>query len=118
MQFDEALGPGAGTIFGAGEDSDFVLTLMQHGVRGRFYGRMHIGHPKRPYADAANADRAIRYGGGFGYVLRKHGLLQLGIGLVAYDVLRATVYAMAGRRDRAANLWAHGRGIVRAYLRQ
>ena len=35
--FDESLGPGAGTEFGAAEDTDFLLTLMSYGIRGRFY---------------------------------------------------------------------------------
>src|ERR1039457_3572379 len=45
LKFDESLGPGSGTRFGAGEDTDFLLTLMSHGIRGRFYPALHVGHP-------------------------------------------------------------------------
>lgn len=112
LRFDETIGPGAGTPFGAGEDTDFLLTLMSFGARGRFYSGKYIGHPFKPYADE---DRARRYGGGFGRVLGKHSLPFLYYGLVAFDFARAGVRLLLGDRQRASNLWAHGRGMMQAY---
>jgi len=117
LVFDEQIGPGAGTQAGCGEDTDFVMTLLGHGLRGRFSSTWHIGHPCRDggFKDEA---RARRYGGGFGHVLAKHSCHFLFAGFVAFDFSRAIVHGVIGQRARATQLWAHGRGIVEAYLEQ
>lgn len=112
--FDESLGPGAGTEFGAAEDTDFLLTLMSYGIRGRFYSVLHVGHPCRN--GFVDAQRAERYGGGFGRVLAKHSLPLLCLGFVAFDFTRAALRMLLGDRSRAAQLSAHGQGIIRAYF--
>jgi len=113
MQFDETLGPGAGTNYGAGEDTDLLLTLMSRGIRGRFNSTMYVGHPSKVYADM---QRAERYGGGWGRVLAKHSLVHLFPGFVTLDIVRAALYMFLGEYDRASRLYAHGRGITRAYF--
>jgi glycosyltransferase involved in cell wall biosynthesis len=113
LLFDEAIGPGAGTPFGAGEDTDFLLTLMSYGIRGRFYSARYIGHPYKPYADT---DRARKYGGGFGRVLAKHSLPVLWLALVTFDFTRAAIRLPLGDRKRASTLWAHGWGMIQAYF--
>ena len=113
LLFDESLGPGAGTMFGAGEDTDFLLNLMSYGIRGGFYSVLHVGHPCRD--GFADVQRAEKYGGGFGRVLAKHSLRLLFLGFVIFDFTRAAFYALLANRRRASQLWAHGRGIVRAY---
>ncbi len=114
LRFDESLGPGAGTIFGAGEDADFLLTLMSYGIRGRFYSILHIGHPCRN--GFVDAQRAERYGGGFGRVLTKHSLPFLFLGFVTFDFTRAALRMLLGDHSRASQLWAHGQGMIRAYF--
>ena len=113
LQFDESLGPGAGTTFGAGEDTDFLLTLMSNGIRGRFYSVMHIGHPVTGYIDV---QRAERYGGGWGRVLAKHSLPLLCFGFVSFDLARAALHMLSGNRSRTLQLWAHAQGIIQAYF--
>lgn len=114
LHFDESLGPGAGTIFGCGEDTDFLLTLMSHGIRGRFYSALYVGHPYKPgFVDVL---RARRYGGGFGRVLVKHSLPFLFFGLVSFDFTRAALRIMLGDRSRASRFWAHGLGMIKAYF--
>ena len=112
FEFDELIGPGAGTPFGAGEDTDFVLTLLDHGVRGRFCSVPCLGHPFKPYT---SAERARSYGGGFGRVLAKHSLPFLCLALVTFDFLRAAIHLLLGNRPRAQHLWAHGQAMARAY---
>jgi glycosyltransferase involved in cell wall biosynthesis len=114
--FDESLGPGAGTRFGCGEDTDYLLTLMSHGIRGRFYSAWHVGHPCRD--GFVDVQRAERYGGGFGRVLRKHSNPYLFAGLVTFDFARAALRMLLGDREQAARFWAHGRGMISAYLSQ
>ena len=111
--FDESLGPASGTNFGCGEDTDLLLTLMSHGVRGRFNSRLYVGHPLKGYIDINRADL---YGSGFGRVLAKHSLPFLCMGLVTFDFARAAVYAVLHKSDRSSQLWAHGRGMIRAYF--
>jgi len=114
LYFDESLGPGAGTNFGAGEDTDFLLTLMSYGIRGRFYSFLYVGHPCRNGYD--NVQRAKKYGGGFGRVLAKHSLPFLCLGLVVFDFTRAMLRIILGDRSRAAQLLAHGQGMIQAYF--
>jgi glycosyltransferase involved in cell wall biosynthesis len=113
LSFDESLGPGANTKFGAGEDTDFLLNLMQRGIRGRFYSVIHVGHPSKGYVDM---QRAERYGGGWGRVLAKHSLPLLCFGFTAFDFARAALRMLLGDRNRASLLWAHGRGVIGAYF--
>ncbi len=113
LRFDEFLGPASGTEFGCGEDTDLLLTLMSHGIRGRFYSVLHVGHPLK---GLFNVQRARQYGGGFGRVLAKHSLPFLCFGLVTFDFTRATLHMFFGDRIRAAELSAHGQGMIRAYF--
>jgi glycosyltransferase involved in cell wall biosynthesis len=114
LHFDESLGPGSGTIFGCGEDTDVLLTLMSHGMRGRFYSVLYIGHPcKNGFVDV---QRAERYGGGFGRVLAKHSNPFLFLGLVTFDFTRAALRLILCDRGSASRFWAHGQGMIRAYF--
>jgi glycosyltransferase involved in cell wall biosynthesis len=113
LKFDESLGPGAGTDFGCGEDTDFLLSLMSNGVRGRFYSHYYVGHPRK--AGFIDIDRAARFGAGFGRVLAKYSKPSLLTGLVIFDFLRAAGYTLLGKRGRASRLWAHGKAMIRAY---
>jgi glycosyltransferase involved in cell wall biosynthesis len=114
LHFDETLGPGAGTTFGSGEDTDVLLTLMSHGVRGRFYSLLYIGHPSK--SGAIDVRRAERYGAGCGRVLAKHENPLLCFGLVASDFARGALRMVRGDRGQASQRWAHGRGMIRAYF--
>lgn len=71
--FDEELGKGAGTPWGSGEGTDFVLWLLGCGVSLHYDPTVTVIHPRptRLY-DAAALSRAYEYGRGMGRVLRKH----------------------------------------------
>lgn len=114
VRFDERIGPGSGTPFGAGEDTDLLISLLQCGLRGRFRASQWIGHPSK--GGLGSPDRARQYGRGFGRVLAKHSWQFLFAGLVLYDFARAVLSRLAGRRERARQLWAHGRGMIEAYF--
>jgi glycosyltransferase involved in cell wall biosynthesis len=73
--FDEALGPGSGTIWGAHEIQDLVLKCLEVGATGRYCPALNAHHPE-DHGDRRtreNADKMYRYGAGLGYVLRRHG---------------------------------------------
>jgi glycosyltransferase involved in cell wall biosynthesis len=66
--FDETLGLGSGTPWGAGEDRDYPLRALDLGARLRYDPALQIRHPDGDYS---NHRRAYLYGGGLGRVLRK-----------------------------------------------
>lgn len=71
--FNEELGVGAGTIYGAGEETDFVLRGLRSGHRGYFVKDIVVYHPlKEDIIDASALQRALSYSGGFGKIIRLH----------------------------------------------
>ncbi len=70
-RFDETLGVGSGTRFGSGEETDFLLTLLEHGLRLEFRPGLAVHHPC--FNGPWKMRRGYLYGCGAGRVLRKHG---------------------------------------------
>jgi glycosyltransferase involved in cell wall biosynthesis len=114
LLFDPEIGPGAETIYGAGEDTELVLSLIDKGIRGRFLKHPSIGHPCKPYH---STERAWSYGAGFGRVMAKHRLRTQFMGLVLFDLVRIPLHYIKGDRNRASRLWSHAAGMTRAYFR-
>jgi glycosyltransferase involved in cell wall biosynthesis len=112
-RFDEAIGPGSVTGCHGGDETDYILDLLNRGVRGFYDGRWHVGHPRRDMLSGQiDCGRAIAYGRGMGYVLRKHSMRLLGAVFILYDVVRSGVVALRGDGDAAALCLQHARGIV------
>ncbi|HEV8145520.1 MAG TPA: glycosyltransferase family A protein [Bryobacteraceae bacterium] len=80
-QFDESLGVGAGTQWGAGEETDYLLSLIREGKQLWYDSSIAVWHQGRsgPYTDATCA-KARSYGMGMGRVLRKHDYSRLAVG--------------------------------------
>ena len=70
ISFDERLGVGAKTPWGAGEDNDLILSAISLG-RVYYTRNIVVGHRKNE-ANDLNQYRALSYGRGMGKVLRKH----------------------------------------------
>lgn len=71
--FDEGLGVGAGTAFGSGEETDYVIRALASGFKIFYEPSIVVYHPQSVTAyDTAALKRAISYGAGMGRVLRKH----------------------------------------------
>ena len=117
VRFDEAIGPNSGTIFGCGEDTDFVLEAIRAGMRGQYIRSLVVYHPRKDML-SGNADepRAVSYGRGMGHVMRKHGMSTLWLAFIAYDMARALVCRLRGRSVAAQLCMAHARGIREGYL--
>lgn len=71
--FDESLGVGSGTRFGAGEETDYLIRGLQLGASLYYYPDLIVYHPN-PMADFDQKARArgYSYGMGMGRVLSKH----------------------------------------------
>jgi len=117
FRFDEAIGPGAGTRYGCGEETDYILQRLGHGERGYFSRALSVGHPVRDMLSGqVTRERAAAYGNGMGYVLRQHSLGVLGAAFVAYDLLRSMAVTVKGDFRAAALCLQHGWGIATGFL--
>ncbi|MDF2434516.1 MAG: hypothetical protein JWP44_4147 [Mucilaginibacter sp.] len=116
VRFDLCIGPGPHAPFDSGEETDFVISLLSRGLRGRFERNMKVVHPRRDMLTShISEDRAIGYGHGMGRVLRKHALHGLWAGLVTYDLARYGLVFAQGRRDAEQRCLGHLKGLVRGF---
>jgi hypothetical protein len=81
--FDERLGVGADTPWGAGEETDYLLRAIASGIRGWHHPECIVRHASG-FTTARAAERALAYGRGIGFVLRKQraGVRRIGRFLV------------------------------------
>jgi hypothetical protein len=71
---DETLGPGAGTPWGAADETDYVLRAIELGLRIRYEPVLTVYHlHPNPELGRRSRAKAYSYGRGSGYVLRRHG---------------------------------------------
>ncbi|BBU41183.1 glycosyl transferase [Aeribacillus pallidus] len=71
--FDESLGVGSGTIFGSGEETDFLLNIIKKSYKGYYDANFTIIHPNQVKLYNKKAyKRALLYGAGYMKVLKKH----------------------------------------------
>ena len=102
--FDEEIGPGAGTPWGAGEAQDLLLRALAKGMVCHFDPAIYGFHAEFDLSQLTPPmiERAKGYGRGMGYVLRRHGYGQA---LLAYWLARPAVavvlYALRGDRLRS-----------------
>ncbi|MCF3640461.1 glycosyltransferase family 2 protein [Rhizobium sp. TRM95111] len=96
--FDERIGPGAGTRWGAYEVQDLALSLLETGARGAYDPALYGHHPEDSgdRTTDANIAKIRTYSGGLGYIVRKHRyspaffvtkLLRPVAGMVVYSLL-------------------------------
>lgn len=71
--FDEELGVGAGTIYGAGEETDYLIRALKKGFIGIYKPNLFIYHPaKETIYDRETCARSKLYGGGTGKIARRY----------------------------------------------
>jgi GT2 family glycosyltransferase len=106
--FDEAIGPGGGTDYGAGEETDYLLRALEAGFRIEYVPDITVVHPDGTTAlDPSAIAKAHRYGVGMAFVMRRHGYPWW---FIAYACLRpfggALLALSRGRVTRARYHWA------------
>lgn len=73
LLFDEQIGVGSGTPFGSGEETDFMLSALTHGFKGKFSPIVAVGHEQvLPDVDGPIGSRPWSYAHGHAAVLVKH----------------------------------------------
>jgi GT2 family glycosyltransferase len=114
--FDEKMGLGAATPFQSAEDSDLALRCMDRGGKGWFAKQFYVYHPHKGAGGAADS-RALGYGMGFGYLLRKH---RYPPRTLIYHVVRALggfiKSTLLGEPEKARFYWNSAHGRLRGYL--
>jgi glycosyltransferase involved in cell wall biosynthesis len=115
--FDESLGVGSGTPWGAAEEMDFVLRCLQRGVRVYYDPRLTVYHPVTVHNyDEKAVQRHLSYSKGMGRVLRLH---RYPLWYVAWYLIRPLGGAMmfaALNPKRARYHFAAFRGRLSGWL--
>ena len=95
LRFDESLGVGSGTAWGAGEATDYLLRLLNRDASIYYEPALKVFHPSPvPPYDAKARFKAYSYGSGMGRVLHTHEMPMWFKGKVAGE---------AARRDRTVS---------------
>jgi glycosyltransferase involved in cell wall biosynthesis len=117
--FDESLGIGAGTPWGAAEDLDYAVRSVARGFSLHYDPTLRVHHPqKREGSHRPDARQGYAYGAGFGRTLRKNGLPSwFAVYCLARSYGAAGLNLVAGRPARARFFWEVGRGRTRGWLR-
>ncbi|HLN22584.1 MAG TPA: glycosyltransferase family A protein [Patescibacteria group bacterium] len=91
--YDEDVGPGAGTPWGASEGQDLMLRVLQAGFTAYFEPSLYGHHPVLPVrtAEPETVRKGRSYARGMGHVLRRHGF---GRANAAYWVSRPALGAL------------------------
>ncbi|MEH2328383.1 glycosyltransferase family 2 protein [Nostoc sp.] len=99
IAFDETLGPGSGTPWGCGEDTDYLLQCVENHAAVYYDFELFVRHPQ-PYAIYSLRQLAWReftYGQGFGYLLKKRNIsLPTVLYLFLEPMLLMAKYTMVG----------------------
>lgn len=120
VRFDEKMGPGAGTEWGAGDETDYLLQLVGRGVSLFYDPGLFAIHPQPVTQDDKDASRrAYSYACGASHAVRKHRFpLWFQIWWVLRSVLRLTISLI--RREEVCGpqyRWNLLKGRVRGLLR-
>lgn len=114
-EFDQDLGVGAGTRYGAGEETDYLLRALQCGARINYDANLIVYHPNKDedFSEQGLA-RAESYGQGMGRVLAKHSAsLQSKATAVLKPIIGATAAYLTGNTSLARLRWMRAMGRFR-----
>ena len=117
--FDETLGPGAGTPWGSGEDTDYYLRVVQAGFNLFHNPGIVVYHPvaTQYFTDRTDLGRSYRYGAGRTRVWRRH---RLPLWYFVYEVGRSGVGVFLSllqlRGAKAYWHWGAFRGKLRGWF--
>ena len=113
-EFDESLGAGSGTPWGAAEDIDYPLRALSYGFKIYYDPTLVVHHPEPIMKYRADyLQRVMSYSAGMGRVLRKH---KYPLWFVCYQWLRplggVLISLLVGRLKKARYHWAVLKGRV------
>lgn len=112
LWFDTKIGPGAGTPWGCGEGTDFLIRLMERGSSLHYDPALNVVHPPSvpPYTEA-NIRKAYSYGRGMGLALKRHRMPLSMKARWLYRPLGGAALSLAGRKPSKARYhWSTFKG--------
>lgn len=113
--FDEELGTGTSTIYGACEESDLLLRALRSGARAWYERRVIIHQEDTRYTSIDSDYRAkmLRYGCGQGRLWRTHGFPRLNVAvLVVRKFVKIMLLFLRGKRRAVEAEYAWLRGVA------
>lgn len=118
LRFVQTLGVGAGTAWGSGEETDYLLKLLERG--GKVYydpGLMVVHPPAFPTYDAKARRKAYAYNCGMGHLLRRHGFpWRVRLARLARPLGGTALSAGSLRFGKAGCYWSGFRGRLRGMI--
>jgi glycosyltransferase involved in cell wall biosynthesis len=116
--FDENLGPGAGTLYGSGEDTDYIIRAVKGGCRIYNCPDLIVNHPNPVLTyDHRAQSRAFRYGCGTGGVLKKHRYPLWFVGYLLFRPFGGALFSvLSGRFAKSRFHWAALEGRIRGWV--
>lgn len=119
IAFDEMLGPGAGTPWGCGDESDYLFQCLNAGFRFYYDATLIVRHPNPLKKNSLREQfrREYGYGLGKGYFLATHHLPQSLLRSELSEPYRYTPLAIfRGNWRRACYFLVNGIGTSLGYL--
>ncbi len=109
LLYDTSLGVGAKTIWGSGEETDFLLRFLESGNHAQYEPSLVVFHPdwgQGPYTKAA-IEKARRYGMGMGRIMQIHHFpMRMIVKSFARPLLGGGYTLLMGRPRKAVYHWA------------
>lgn len=118
LDFDEDMGVGSQTPWGAGEDVDYLFQCLDAGYRFYYDSQLKVRHPTplKKNNFRQQIQREYSYGLGNGYLLGKHNLPEPLIYSATRSSYQHTILeVIKGNLKRAAYFFAYGLGTSIGY---
>ncbi|MDF5722461.1 MAG: glycosyltransferase family A protein [Rhizonema sp. PD37] len=118
LHFDEDMGVGSQTPWGAGEDVDYLFQCLDAGYRFYYDSKLNVRHPSplKKNNFRQQIQREYSYGLGNGYLLGKHNLPEPLIHSATRSSYQHTILEITkGNLKRAAYFFAYGLGTSIGY---
>lgn len=110
--FDETLGVGAGTKFGSGEETDFLLRCIRQGFEVRYERDFLVHHDQV----SRQLGKVGHYAVGFGRVARLHHLGASFVGArIARAAGRSALFLISGNLNHARMRWSWIWGVLSGF---
>lgn len=118
LRFDEAVGPGAGTAWGCGEGTDYLLRLLSRRASLSYDPELTVLHHSTvPPYDSGSMRKAYAYGRGVGSMLKRHRYPPWFKANLLIRPFGGAILSLLGmRRAEAEYRWNTFRGRLRGLL--
>jgi len=115
--FDEELGVGAGTIWGSGEETDFLVRAIKKKARIYYDTSIIVCHPIEIAYDNNTIMKVFKYGAGMGRVIRKHKYpIWFVINILLRPLVGSILALMLGHFEKSKYYYSMFRGRYCGYF--